>query len=520
MVARLSRRTFLGGLAAVGISGGVLGGCRAASSGRVAPSDVDGPVFTLGVASGDPRGDGIVLWTRLAPDPLDPAGAGMPGDADADVAWEVATDDRFATVVASGTARAPAAAGHSVHVSVDGLERGVDHHYRFGFGDETSATGRFRLSSLAPGRARVVVATCQGIEWGHHAAWRDAAGIDPDLIIFLGDYIYEYPPDTVIGSSAAATPHVGGEARDLPSYRQRYAQYHLSPGLQAAHAAAAWALTWDDHEVTNNYTGAAHGDVDPVAWEQRRFDAARALWENAPMRGPAPTGADTPRYGTVDMGDLVRLHVLETRQFASPVPCRGSGAGDRGPLCDGADNDDHTMLGNEQQAWLDASLESSHARWDLVASPTQVAGSATHPISPTNEPWVYRDAWDGYPQSRRRLVDSLGAVDNPFVVSGDYHCGIVANVHPDPWAPRDGERTVPEFTTPAISSSPFDVDLDRNPHVAWKDTTNGHVVLEVDTDAVEATFRTVDDVADAGSTARIASRWRMAPGRNHLERLA
>ena len=239
-------------------------------------------LFTLGVASGDPLPDSVILWTRLAPQPLDAAG-GMPPIA-VPVRWQVATDERFAHIVRAGEARAEPRWGHSVHVDVRGLRPASRYFYRFLAGGETSAVGRTRTAPAAGTpveRLRLAYGSCQKYESGFYAAYRHLVADDPDFVLFLGDYIYEGAPT----AKDAVRLHRNPEPMDLGGYRVRYATYKSDPLLQAAHHAAPWVLTWDDHEVANDYAAALdQNNTDPAAFLLRRAAAYQAWYEHQPVR--------------------------------------------------------------------------------------------------------------------------------------------------------------------------------------------------------------------------------------------
>ena len=208
--------------------------------------------FTLGVASGDPLPDSIVLWTRLAPDPLAADGLGGMPDVPVAVRWELADDDAFRQIVQSGTATASPTLAHSVHVDVTGLAPNRTYFYRFTAGNEVSPTGRTRTAP-APGtavdRLRFAFASCQKYEDGFFTSYPHIVADDPDLVVFLGDYIYEYASADLDDPVRAIT---GGKLAVLSDFRNRHATYKTDADLQAAHAAAPWIVTWDDHEVTND----------------------------------------------------------------------------------------------------------------------------------------------------------------------------------------------------------------------------------------------------------------------------
>jgi alkaline phosphatase D len=295
--------------------------------------------FTLGVASGDPTPTGTVLWTRLAPRPLDPDG-GMPARA-VPVDWEVATGPRFRDVVRRGRIAATPALAHAVHVEVDGLDPGRHYWYRFRAGGHLSRIGRTRTcpDPRRPlGRLDLAFVSCQNFEKGYYTAYRHLAEDDLDVVLHLGDYIYENPPRRNLPRR-----HVGGEPADLPGYRVRHALYKTDRDLQAAHARHPFVATWDDHEVENDYAGRHPVEGgDPAAFLRRRAAAYRAYWEHMPLRRP-PRGPTMPLYRRLRFGDLVELNLLDTRQYRDDQPCDEDAGGGRVVTCPERVDPRHTI---------------------------------------------------------------------------------------------------------------------------------------------------------------------------------
>ena len=481
-VGRLDRRTFLGGAAAGALALG-LGrwtGIAGASAGKGEP-------FSLGVASGDPLHDRVILWTRLAPDPL--RGGGLDED-DVEVEWEVATDDGFTDVVASGTATAEGRWAHSVHVDADGLEPDSWYWYRFRALGATSPAGRTRTAparGCTADRVRFGFASCQDWQDGYWGAHRHLALEDLDLLVFLGDYIYESGP-----SDEGVRPHNSDEVFTLDEYRNRYALYKGDPGLQACHAARPWLVIWDDHEVDNNHAGDVHEDGDPRAeFLERRAAAYQAWWEHQPVRLPPPEGPDYEVYRTLHWGGLADFVLLDGRQYRDDQLCGGELA----EPCAGLDDPERTMLGSAQEAWVADELLGSEATWKVIANQTVLTrllfGSALN-----------MDQWDGYPAAQQRMVDLLGRVDNPLVITGDIHAAGIAQLRTNY---DDPATTVGvELVGTSISSS-FPTDLAAAAEslisgLDWIEYANarnrGYAVVDLDGTRMEATYRVVDDALD------------------------
>ncbi|MES0874727.1 alkaline phosphatase D family protein [Sinimarinibacterium thermocellulolyticum] len=481
-------------LAFAGLLGWPLAGCMRAPTVRV-----DSNPFSLGVAAGDPLADGFVIWTRLTPDPLGDGDLEAPA---LEVIWEVAEDEAFRTIVRTGTAVAHAAWAHSLHVEVEGLRPHRWYWYRFRYGDATSAVGRARTAPVlwsALDRLRFAYASCQHYEHGYYAAWRHLAAEAPDLILHLGDYIYE---------TAAADPvrrhETRAEPQTLADYRKRYARYRLDPDLQAAHAACAWLVTWDDHEVDNDYAGPLSQDRDPVeAFLLRRAAAYQAFWEHMPLRNAMrPRGAELPLFQRRGFGDLAMFHVLDTRQYRDDQACATPerGGGQVVKPCAELLDPQRTLLGAQQERWLLHGLSGGPARWNLIAQAMLMA-----PLDqvPGPEVGVWTDGWDGYPAARERILRHLAArrTANPVVIGGDIHSFWASEL-----APQGASAPVAtEFVGSSISSRPppherFAAVLPENPHIRFFDARpRGYVRCELTPARLDVAFRAIDDVRDPAS---------------------
>lgn len=473
------------------------------------PPELAGDPFTLGVASGDPLPDAVVLWTRLAPEPLAPDGLGGMPDEAVDVRWEVARDAGFADVVRHGVAVAEPARAHAVHVDVDGLEPGTDYHYRFTVGDATSPAARTRtLPDGSPDRLGLAVVNCQWFETGTYAAYRHLLDEDVDLVLHLGDYIYEYAgsPD---GERTTLPTH---DLETLADYRLRYASYRLDDDLRNAHARFPFVLTWDDHEVANNYSGDVLRDdpSSPEAAQARKAAAYQAWWEHLPVRVGRPDGAELVVHQHLDVGDLARIYVLDQRQDSDVPPCRGTDPApdDFGDCAERSD--ERTLLGDEQEAWFAEATASSTATWNLVGNPVVLAGVDGGDDADGSA--YYLDSWDGFPTARHRLIERLAQIDNPVVLTGDYHAGMVLDVHERPF--EEGSALVaPEFMAPPISSPLFADDVSgRTPHLQRQLNGHGYLTVRVERERLSVAFRMLDDVADAETPISTVAAYDVAAG--------
>lgn len=473
--------------------------------------------FTLGVASGDPAADSVVLWTRLALDPLGEDGlGGMPSRA-VDVQWEVATDERFQSVVRRGVESARPQAGHALHVEVAGLEPGRPYWYRFRAMGHESRTGRTVTAPAADalGRARFGVVSCARYETGYFTAYGHLAVEQPDLVLHLGDYLYEYQ---VPGDRVRQVP--GAEITTLADYRRRHALYKTDPDLQALHAAAPFAVVFDDHEVDNNWAGLVPEDAQtPEQFRARRAAAFQAYHEMMPLRRAARPDAEGMRlYRTLRWGRLANLYMLDTRQFRDDQAC-----GDGNKLdCPERLSPTRTMLGTTQEEWLRAESRGSAARWDVLGQ--QVFFSDL--LYPRPEGLTTPlDSWNGYLAARNRVVDMF--TDRPrnlVVLTGDVHNHYAATLprRPDPEGPSAGV----EFVTTSITSggdgqvsTPFyDAVLARNPNVVHSDNRRGYLLCEASADAWQTHYRVVPYVSRPGAPLETSRSFVVEAGRAGLVR--
>ena len=473
--------------------------------------------FTLGVASGDPEPDGFVLWTRLATEPL--AGGGL-GDAEIDVRWEVAADEAFRRVVQSGTAVADPRLAHSVHVEVTGLAPDRWYWYRFAAGDDESGIGRARTmpeQDSSPSRLAFAFASCQHFETGYYTAYEHMARESPDLVFHLGDYIYE----------GTARPrvrgHQGGELRSLDDYRNRYALYRTDADLQAAHAACPWTVTWDDHEVDNNYAGdiSEQPHVGRAPFLERRAAAYQAYYEHMPLRAAqVPRGASMLLYRRLTFGRLAQFAVLDTRQYRTDQPC-----GDRTkPPCAGMSDPQAALLGERQREWLFAALRGSAASWNVI--PQQIMMGRVDRV-PGEDVAYSMDQWPGYDVPQKRLLRVLGEsrVRNPVVLTGDIHSNWVNDLPADFDEPSS-PIVATEFVGTSISSggdggpnSEYAEGVMRdNPFVKLHNAQRGYVSCELTPRLCSVRYRVLESVTRRGAPRETLAEFVVEEGRPGAQR--
>ena len=492
--------------------------------------------FALGVASGEPQPSSVLLWTRLFPGPARPGESasaqeqaahfqdksGLSALNTCTVSYEIFSDEALTRRVRHGAVDTHAQRGWSVHVRVPGLLPACHYWYRFACGGAVSPVGRTRT---APGlqapveRLRLALASCQHHEQGHYAAHADMAARELDLVLFVGDYIYE-------GSNPKyrIRSHTGGVPTTLAAYRERHALYKTDADLRANHAAHPWVCTWDDHEVDNDY--AADQDrrfSDPTVFLARRAAAYQAYFEHMPVW---PVGqalaALNPAHPRIHRhwawGQLADLWTLDCRQYRSPQPCRDPfrGGGRVVLSCDEANEPSRTMLGADQQAWLASGLAASQRRWRLVAQSTQISPTAINtPLGRT----IYTDGWDGYAAARRALLQAVvdAQTGNVVMLGGDVHQNVAAQLRLEPNNP-DSPTVAAEIVTTSITSRGMgELALSRirasNPDILHaRSDERGYTLIDLTPERLEATFLTTPFPAQAGAVLRTQARFQVLDG--------
>ncbi|WP_374666585.1 alkaline phosphatase [Ramlibacter sp.] len=485
--------------------------------------------FLLGVASGSPAADSVVLWTRLVAPGLRELAAGA-----VTVGWEVAHDEGFREIVRSGQAQALPELAHAVHVEADGLAPDRWYHYRFHVGAWRSPVGRTRTwpqPGAAMARLRLGFASCQRWEHGWYAAWRHLRAEAPDAVVFLGDYIYEYPS----AFGAVRVPD-GQWATTLAEYRARHALHKSDADLQAMHAACPWLLTWDDHEVQNDYAGAAPGNAGPAITDfaARRAAAYQAYYEHMPLRAGVLAralqglreGAELRLYGRHRIGGLVDLCLLDNRQYRDVQACTRGGRHGSSTVdpkdCAAWADPARTLLGAEQERWLGRQVAEPGATWTVLGQGTLFGARDLKP-GPGETYW--NDGWDGYAASRQRLVEALrgGRATNPVLLGGDVHENWVGHVKAD-YARPDSANVGVEFCGTSITSRAGTGDatparLAENPHfIHARADERGYGVADFLPSRLEVRLRTLDDVTRPDAEVRTQAAFVVQAGRPVVER--
>ncbi|MFC0624119.1 alkaline phosphatase D family protein [Kribbella deserti] len=507
----ISRRSLvLGGLATAGATALPLHSAVIAATAAVPYP------FQLGIASGDPDPASVVLWTRLAPSPLNADGHGGMANANVTVDWQVSTNELFTTIVASGSVVATYASAHSVHVIAGGLNPDSDYFYRFRAQGHLSPVGRTRTTPAlgAAGRNLTMAFTsCSHYEEGYFTVYRRIAEDNPGVVLHLGDYIYEYGTGT--GRPRA---HAGAtEIVSLADYRRRYAQYKSDPDLQAAHAAAPWIVVPDDHELENNHAGNIRADSTPALtaaqWTARRTAAYQAYYENMPLRpAQASNGPAIPLFRRIRWGNLATFHMLDTRQYRSDQAC-----GDGWKVCSDADLASRSLPGNAQESWLLDGLGLKASTWDIIGQQVFFARRF-------NASGASMDSWDGYRASRARIQQGWvnRGVRNPVVLTGDVHRAWASNLMAD-YNNANSAIIGSELVTSSVSSggdgdgATTIPDVSNNPWLKFFNNRRGYVRTTMSPTELRADFRAVAKVTEHGAPATTVKSFVIQEGRPGLQ---
>lgn len=504
--------------------------------GEVGPESL----FTHGVASGDPLMDRVILWTRIT----------KPSAAEIDVFWEISVDEEFTKRLNAGWAKTDASRDFTVKVDADGLYAGHHYYYRFWVDGRSSVVGRTKTAyGAGVQNLRLAFTSCSSYAHGYFHVYRHMAERDDlDVVLHLGDYIYEYgspalddddehsPGSTYGGVRRYEPPH---EIITLEDYRTRYAQYRRDPDLQYVHQRHPFICVWDDHELANDTwrEGAAnHNPPEEGDFFERRDAAVKAYHEWIPIRD----ADDTKKiYRQFVYGDLLDLLMLDTRQIGRDEQQNWAFLQN--------EPEGRSLLGQEQEAWLEEKLSTSPARWKMLGQQVMIATMAAaaepeegeEPIKPENTVPFNLDSWDGYPAARRRLIEMIQreSVDNLIVLTGDIHMSWVNDIPSDLKTydrhTREGSIGV-EFVTSAVSSpglgfvvtepdvTEIEITMieqlsqnlfDGSPSTQYfEGTRRGFVVVDVEQDRVQADFYLVDGVYEDQGQLSHATSWEVQDG--------
>lgn len=460
--------------------------------------------FTLGVASGDPKQDSVVLWTRLAPYPLDVKA--MP-QTTVIVKWQICTDEACTIETASGNALAYPNNAHSVHIDVRNLNDDTTYYYRFVCGKHLSPVGRTKtLPKIGAQKDKLsfAVAACQSYTDGHYAAFRDMAERQLDLIIHTGDYIYER--DWFGG--VRNIPII--EADDLDTYRQLYATYKQDVLLQSAHASAPWICIWDDHEVDNDWGGKynEYGESEE-AFVKRKVAAFKAYFEHMPLRFAArPQDGKVQLHQRIAVGNLIQFDLLDCRQYRDMPACEHLPSLLRSykSICDEAMASSRSMLGADQESWLLRGLGYFECKWNAIVQTTMLA-----PFDYLNgkSKAFDMDGWDNFASSRQKILDEMKIKDlsNPLSFGGNIHA-FYAGVVNEQALNHSSTALLTELVCGSISSGGGGDDrycttnqqFSENPFAHYfENRYRGYLLCELTHEQLRADLQIVDDIYDPQS---------------------
>lgn len=513
----ISRRALLKvGASGLGLAGAFsLSSCRRDRHSRHAAGHPS-TIFPFGVASGDHTQNTMVLWTRLAREPIAPAG-GMESES-IPVMWQIATSPDFFDIKRSGVTWAVPALAHSVHVELSDLPEDFSFFYRFFALNEFSRVGATRTLPADPSEITFIQAACQDYSSGFYHAYRHISQADAHFILHLGDYIYDTHFGDVRGGENDAVPV------SLSEYRLRHAIYKLDPDLQSAHAAAPFIFALDNHDCLPSR---ANG----IEQMRRQRAAYQAWYEHQPVRRRdyQPGDAHMKSYRTIELGQLARIHVLDTRQYRSSQKICGShdassfGLGVYRPACDRLSRADRSMLGSAQLESFRHQGSRDTARWSVVASSVMFSPLA---LRHRGQRYVYESGWDSYPVSRSAVQNVMQGWRNTIVLSGDIHAHLTCAIKPS-LDELDAPSIGIEFLTGPISSAwitplnePIVSNLAHNPHVGLYEAERGFTIHRIGRDRWQATQMQVSNVEQrSGGAISTLAEWEVEDGNPEPNRL-
>jgi alkaline phosphatase D len=468
--------------------------------GEPGPEDL----FQHGVASGDPLTDAVILWSRVT---------GAP-EGTVEAFFEVALDPEFTDRVAADYIETTSDRDWTIKLDVTGLAAGTTYYYRFYCLGRTSPIGRTRTAGTDVSRLRLAVMSCSSLAHGYFHAYRAVSlRADLDLVVHLGDYIYEYGT----GEYGDVRPYEPAtETLTLADYRARYSQYRRDPDLLECHRQHPFVATWDDHEIADDAYDGGAGNHDPAtegAWGDRKAAATQAYFEWMPLR----EGDEGVVYRSLAFGGLVQLIMLDTRHAGREQQV--ASAFDEEALADPM----RQLLGSGQEAWLATEL-AKPAQWKLIGQQVMLSQLRL------GENPLNLDQWDGYPAARQRLLDMLRehSPTNAVILTGDIHSSWAFEVADDPFSadydPVTGagavavEFVAPSITSPGFPSDTADVFMETHPHLKWGNLVDhGYVLLDVTPERLQASWWIVADVeSPSGGAEAFVQAWAVEDGVVHL----
>lgn len=534
-------------------AGAVAVGVPIAAGLTAAPAVAAPGVFRHGVASGDPLPGGVILWTRVTPTADANPGSGRGGAST--VGWDVASDNGFGSIVASGSTTTDASRDHTVKVDVSGLRPATRYWYRFRItgGPATGAVSPVGRTKTAPAvgadvpKVRFGVASCANWEAGYFGAYRFLSERnDLDAVVFLGDYIYEYGTGEYGGKHGPVRTHAPQhDIISLADYRIRHGQYKTDPDLQAAHAQHPFIVTWDDHEVADNQwrSGAENHEPSQGSWQQRKAHADQAYYEWMPVR-PQVTVDNRHTYRRLAYGNLLELNMLDLRTYRDKEAARFSAA---------ADDPKRTITGRRQMEWVTGGITTSATVWQLIGNSVMIAPILLPPLDPARTKTITDligipqngiafngDQWDGYARDRRTLLDAIDRAGKKNVVflTGDIHMSWANDVPRDPANYPGSGSVATEFVVTSVTSKNLDDTVmlpehspvggvaaaalqATNNHARWVDTdAHGYAVMTITPAAAQMDWYFLIDRADPHTGQYHGQSWKVDAGSRRMTKVS
>lgn len=498
---RLNRRTFLHNLVVVSAAAGaqpLLSACTTDDPVSSDPAD-QARVFPQGVASGDPKPDSVILWTRV-----EHADNGI-----IPVAYEVATDDNFSSIVVSGESDASADSDHTIRLQVTGLDPYTTYYYRFTALNVQGVNGRTKTAPAEDQdvEVRFAYASCQDFNGRYYHAWEAlAAEEEVDFVLFLGDYVYETEGNPIFqdptserriqvpdGLALGSGEDSYNAAITLADYRSLYKQYRSDKHLQRVHQLFPFIIIWDDHEFANDCWQDHATDFNEAQGDEqstdRRQAATQAWFEYQPAEVEYNAGANYPDdikiYRSLRFGKHVHIVLTDQRYYRDDhlIPegpadfdvakiTENTSLGARAfVLKSGFDTKEAaakpSMLGATQKQWLIDEISGSDATWKLWGSETQLSQMAADLSSFMDLPpnfqdlfYVTTDQWDGYRSERSDILNAVKDIDNVIVLVGDIHAFYASELYPDFDNPSASPAAI-EYVVSGITSSPMQEIVQR-----------------------------------------------------------
>lgn len=464
--------------------------------------------FYHGVASGDPTNSSVILWTKVTLDKK---------VAKAKIYWELSEDEDFTSIVRKGEGVTSNGDDFVLKPDVQGLNENTEYYYRFRYNGTNSIVGKTKTLPSESQEIDIAFASCSNFEWGYFNNYRFIAqDTSVDVVVHLGDYIYEYG----IGGYGDTSLHrwnvPAHEIVSLDDYRTRYSLYRLDKDLIKAHQLKPFITTWDDHESANNsyVTGAQnHQPEKEGEWNARAKAARKAYYEWLPVRKKK----DEPLYRSFEVGSLLNLVILDTRL---------EGRTEQRNMDDEDFNDpERSILGKKQYAWLVDNLQEKHT-WKIIGNQVPFG-----PIYLPNESKgnKYMDGWDGYPYEQQKLQNELKGIDNVVFVTGDYHRSFAFENNPEASSSSNNNVAL-EFVVTSITSANADAYmsdekvkiqndkyLEYNPHMKYANSADhGYLVLHVSQSKITADFVYATDIESTEASSYIEQRFEIQSAEKRL----